>query len=850
MEKKKTVKVSVIIPVYNTMSYLCQCLDSVVNQTLEEIEIICVDDASTDGSADILKKYECRFANVTCIWHLENRSLAQARKSGVVIAKGEYVMFLDSDDFLETDACERAYYAITEAGTDILQFGVRVENCSDLSENRILSIQKNMNMRPDKSIKEDLLTTCFLSKGLAWNLITKIYSTELCKNAYQKIEDRYINNAEDLYATFFLLEGAETYASIEDLLYHYCFGRGVNGHRRFDLTEFCCCCKEEARVFRAIKHYIVTEELKPKLNYQGVLQAIGRRLRQIESRKWFNNLREEDKAAALVFMHEIWGNDSVDTVDALHSSLRKQRAELATYLNRNSEKLRFKDCPRNIRTVVFYNPKITNGGAMRVVTMLANRLAEYKMNGEYPYCVILVTCEEPNRNEYSLSPNVIRRMIPSFEMCKEALSPRVKALTELLEEFPVDAFINADWSEANGLWDYLCIKLHPSHPRFLIHVHNFCGMVWKSRRNLVQEFLDFYALADGLVVLSEADRSYWSLVNPNTRYIPNPCYVSKAVKNERSSGSGNILWLARVSQVKRPLDMLLIMEIVIRKFPDARCRMVGARDDKLFEKLRMYIAEHGLENNVTLEGFHKDVTPFYKNSDVFVLTSESEGFPLTLYESAAYGIPTVSYALPWLTYYDDLDGWDRVPQGDVEAAARRIIWILENREAWEMHSAALYQSFQQFYAHDVLEDWLDFFHQYEYGSIPSVNALDPDTARIILCNIAHFHTDGYQIMLKENKRLRKKITEIETRLTEESKEKTELVKTLREEKKLNEQLIIEIKGEKEKNDQSVRKLQKARRKNAELMIQLKKEKKKREDIIESTSYRLGRMLTWLPRKLH
>ena len=107
-----TPKVSVIIPVYNAEKYLEQCLESVLNQTLQEIEVICVDDGSIDRSLDILEKYQNRDERVHIICQ-ENRHAGVARNVGLAAAKGEYVHFLDADDWVETCAY-KDWYAIAK----------------------------------------------------------------------------------------------------------------------------------------------------------------------------------------------------------------------------------------------------------------------------------------------------------------------------------------------------------------------------------------------------------------------------------------------------------------------------------------------------------------------------------------------------------------------------------------------------------------------------------------------------------------------------------------------------------------------------------------------------------------
>lgn len=113
-------KVSVIIPVYNTEKYLRECLDSVVNQTLKDIEIICVDDGSTDGSVVILEEYRTKDSRITVISQA-NGGLSSARNSGMNRAHGEYIAFVDSDDYLELNALEKASQIAIAEDLNIIQ---------------------------------------------------------------------------------------------------------------------------------------------------------------------------------------------------------------------------------------------------------------------------------------------------------------------------------------------------------------------------------------------------------------------------------------------------------------------------------------------------------------------------------------------------------------------------------------------------------------------------------------------------------------------------------------------------------------------------------------------------------
>ena len=126
-------KVSVIIPVYNVEKYIGECLDSVVNQTLKEIEIICINDGSPDNSVEIVKKYQEKDSRIKLI-NKENGGLSSARNAGIKAAAGEYIIFLDSDDSLDKQALEYLYYECRKDNLDQMFFTTReLENCDNKS---------------------------------------------------------------------------------------------------------------------------------------------------------------------------------------------------------------------------------------------------------------------------------------------------------------------------------------------------------------------------------------------------------------------------------------------------------------------------------------------------------------------------------------------------------------------------------------------------------------------------------------------------------------------------------------------------------------------------------------------
>lgn len=118
--------VSIVVPAFNDADLIASALDSCLRQTLSEIEIIVVDDASEDDTAEVAERYAQSDSRIVVIRQEENRSAFQARRAGILAARAEYILFLDGDDELADDAAERALAKATATGVDLVQFGVDV----------------------------------------------------------------------------------------------------------------------------------------------------------------------------------------------------------------------------------------------------------------------------------------------------------------------------------------------------------------------------------------------------------------------------------------------------------------------------------------------------------------------------------------------------------------------------------------------------------------------------------------------------------------------------------------------------------------------------------------------------
>ena len=230
-------KISIIIPVYNVEKYLQQCIDSLLSQTLSDIEIICIDDASQDASGKILNDYAARDDRMKVIHADENMGTLRARIKGITDAAGQYVMFVDSDDYLEVSACEELLKLLTEHPVDVLHFGTVLhanENVSDDLKNWVTNF-----LTPyEGELEGNLIEKCFVDEKFDFNITNKIWRREVCEEAFANVEQIRLVASEDRYIFFLLMYYAKNYYGIIEKYYNYNLGIGVTGGDILSLDQF------------------------------------------------------------------------------------------------------------------------------------------------------------------------------------------------------------------------------------------------------------------------------------------------------------------------------------------------------------------------------------------------------------------------------------------------------------------------------------------------------------------------------------------------------------------------------------------------------------------------------------
>ena len=233
------IKISIIIPIYNVAAFLRQGMDSIVNQTYRNLDIVCVDDGSCDESYKIIEEYASMDQRINLI-HQENKGTVIARQTGVAAAIGDWCLFFDPDDWLELETCQLIYDYIktTEQRAEVIQYCFFIENCPDkvLREDACRMLNGTL---PEIVGTDALLEECFLKRKVAWNLIGKCYKMAVAKKAFAAQEALEFAYTTDVYASFFLMCYSNKYQRISDRgLYHYRWGTGISTKSGMSLETF------------------------------------------------------------------------------------------------------------------------------------------------------------------------------------------------------------------------------------------------------------------------------------------------------------------------------------------------------------------------------------------------------------------------------------------------------------------------------------------------------------------------------------------------------------------------------------------------------------------------------------
>ena len=696
-------KVSIIITAFNVEDYIISAINSVVSQTIKDIEIIVVDDCSTDKTGELIGSLAALDSRIRLIRHAENKSVMIARKTGVDAATGEYILFLDGDDMLMPDACEKAYRIAQDEQVDVLQFETKL--FSDKPEGVDATIEENVRAYlqsvEHKKISVSpcgLLDSEAIGGTINFTLWNKLYKSDVLKVANAHVPDEYMNIAEDVLLSYLIQYFAHSFAYTKEKLHRYRLGSGIT-------TTAHLSDKKLAAMAKCIYSYTYLKEWTERQETQELchdtLLRIRRQMFCNVQGVFFHQLDDGQKERFVSLLQSYCSAD--DLVLLFYSALSLGEGVSMVELARECSHLSlFSSEKTEAKTIGVYYFRVRNGGIENVISMLT---AVWVKSG---YRVVLFTDEKPHRSDYEIDPNVHRVVLPEVdESFPETVEARIRVFRAAILENGIDLMVYNAWVNPYLLLDEMIVK--SCGVKLTVHTHGlFCFDV--ASRNGMWAYHNsalgrLYRLADSVVSLTDVDAAWWRSQGVRSFKTINPIKLPLDVEPSKLSGN-RVLVVGRISPEKRVIDAIKIVERVKERVPDVSLTIVGKADLREYaEEVENYIREKKLKSYVTLAGFDTNVLPFYQESDLLLSTSASEGFGLVLIEGKLCGLPLVSYMLPNLDITRENRGMVTVPQSDIEAAADAIVEILQNDARKKELGKEARESVQAMYGVDFAEIW-------------------------------------------------------------------------------------------------------------------------------------------------
>lgn len=703
--------VTVVVPVFNDEDSIAASLDSALAQTLTQIEILVIDDASTDRTPEIVAMYEARDPRVRVIRHPQNSSGFQARRTGIFAARAPFVMFLDGDDELVPYAAARAALGLEESGADILQFGIEIVYPDGSTGG---SWEKRSQPTHGSLRGEDIVLGLYpAGRPAAGQLWKYLFRREVLRAAYEQLpSDARFYRANDLPIAFLAAVLAGSYASIPDKLYRYFWRRGASALEPSsrEAIDF------QISVIDAFDSTTapVREAAYRHSNPQLLLDAHQSARESISTiaMKW--TFEADDPELFAYAVDQI--SRRLGRLEMVRAAARFQPAVLDVLAERDQPVLLGE---REVKSILITSANLTTGGVSMVVLAQARYLAETGHR-------VTIAVRRPGND-----PTLVPEGVAFYEITKGSLAEKLDTWADICAREGVDVVIDhrilysKDWHAWVQMSAALAIPtigwIHNFAARPVYDLNDTHAYLKRALPSLAQ-----------LVVLSPLDVAFWKLRGmPRVTYLPNPpsplilMHVDDFHARSAPSGRIELIWVGRMEQHTKQVKSLLSLASELRKLDvDFRLRVVGPdQPDYTAEQFNQAAARAGIAEYVQAVGpLHgQELVEALDSAHAFVGTSLIEGFQLTIIEAQSRGLPVFLYDMPWLVTVRGNAGVVVVPQGKPAILARRIVEAFSDPAVYEALSTSAIEAAQRM--SEV--GYATMYEQLVAGDLPSEGSPEP-----------------------------------------------------------------------------------------------------------------------------
>lgn len=660
--------VSIVVPVHNDEGTIEAALASCLAQTLREIEVVCVDDASDDGTVAAIERMQRTDSRIRLVRHEENRSALQARRSGVMDARGDAILFLDGDDELESRAAEVTLAAMQGSGADLVQFDVTVV---DRHGNSGGAFERRLAPQHDSLRGSAVVTGLFPAdapaRGQLWRFL---FRTTLLRAAHAHLrEDVSLVRVNDLPLMFLAAALAQHLVSVPEKLYRYHLGRGGSGHQvdTIERARFYAAAIDSVDIIRDAVASVAAASGDATAVHEAYAAArlwtVGYVCRQLVERA-----DPSIVDSAVEHLRTKTTDDELLAAAGAHSP--GSLAVLARHVDHQPI------TNREVRSILLVTSTLRTGGVTAVLATQARVLAEAGFR---------VTVVARNSNS---DPSFLPSGVELVELAGGGIEARLEAWRAICLTRSVDVVIDHQMLYSS-YWPEFAAMTRACGGATVGWLHNFVARPLLDGDDRLGNIEKFARVLAHVVALSPLDVSYLKLRGiTHSSYIPNPPSAmldgERRAPRERPTGLHpiNLVWWGRLEErTKRVSELLEVAVLLQRRHTAFSLTVIGpdwggwtaakfnalARRRGVAEVVRAVGPKRGRELEAAID-----------TADAFLSTSLIEGYQLTIAEAQSRGLPVFMYELPWLTLVQENAGITSVRQGDAAGLADAITAVAAN----------------------------------------------------------------------------------------------------------------------------------------------------------------------------
>jgi len=643
-----------------------------------------------------------------------------------MMASGEYIMFLDSDDYLDSTACKDLYSIIKSKHVDMVHFSTHVLNEGHLPQRRLNSINKSLLPFLGRLQDKQVFIACFLDEKYGFTLWNKIYSAALCREAFSHMNADYLPKAQDLYAFFLLAYFAGSYyGTSQKPYYFYRFGSGITGQNVVSLAQLETYCQAKFTA-NAIDYFAEHSEAA---YVRPAADKAKQKLCAECTNAWISLLPDQYAVDGFHVLRKYW--DSLEIVNTLYKKYYYHQGSVSQKL---LSALPVISSEHKIRTIGILYRAIYFGGEQRVVVDLILMLLDLG------YQIVLITNSPPTDHDYPLPLQVARVVLPTANLHQpHGYRDRANALQDVLRMYNIDLLSYQIGNAPELLFDLLVAKLN--EVRVIVTSHENAFQSWLHMLSFPEISYHIYRLADLVTVLSRVDETYYRALDVRAQYVPTP-FPIKAIESSAHDVDENlIIWIGRLDNFSMNyLATIDMMRELVVAVPSAHLRIIGPESiTGDIQALKDTVKQNGLEYCVEICGPISNIEKEYRKAAVCIITSTSEGFSHVIADSKSYGVPIVMFELPYIEIARRSPGGIvSVKQRDSSAMAREVAKILSNSKLRVELATAARNSLNAWELPAVASAWNQVIRDVELGVRPWEQSMNSEYTMIIQTMVWHY----------------------------------------------------------------------------------------------------------------